>query len=438
MIAKQLSEAWTKLTGDPDSVSLEHRVFNAINLLSGLFLLITLPFNFYAGLYTVCLVFIGSIFIVLYLYYLARYKGKYAISSFIYASMCLVLLATSYMLNDGINGPTFLGFFVTLQMIAAVKPRKSFGVWWLLHILIAAALLLTEYYKPGLINYQYKEQGLRMSDMFFTYCLSSLLIFFTVYYLRSNYHRERMLSENRARDIEKKNRDLELINAEKNKLFSIVSHDMRSPLASIQSALELLSTNSVDENDRIEIKKELLWLTGNTSDMLNNLLLWSKSQMDQMSVRLTVMDVQAALQETLKLQSQIAERKGITLDCNIDPQLKVVADSDMLQLVVRNLVNNAIKFTNTQGVVKVKGYADGNSCRIEVEDTGIGIPEDMQADLFKPKHEATYGTMNEKGVGLGLVLCKEFIERQNGTIGFSSAVNEGTCFYITLPKAQAK
>ncbi|RYE25951.1 MAG: HAMP domain-containing histidine kinase [Sphingobacteriales bacterium] len=435
MIIKQLSIAWEKVTGNPDTVPLEHRVFNAINLLSGIFLLITLPFNLYAGLYRVCLLFVAAIALVCYLYYLARYKGNYTTSSFIYAISCLVLLVSSYIMNDGINGPTFLGFFVTLQMIAAVKPRKKFGMWWLLHIAIAGGLLLFEYDNPGQINHAYINKGMRLSDMFFTYCLTSLLIFFIIYYLRANYHRERILAEKHALDIEKKNRDLELVNLEKNKLFSIVSHDMRSPLASIQSALELLSTDEIEEEDRKAIKKELLWLTGNTSDMLNNLLLWSKSQLDQMTVKLAPIELGRALQETLTLQSKIAEKKGITLSHEIDPALKVMADIDMLQLVVRNLVNNAIKFTNTNGHVAVKAFADGSRCKIEVIDNGKGIPEDMQEEIFKPKHEATYGTMNEKGVGLGLVLCKEFTERQKGSIGFTSQVNVGTTFYITLPLA---
>ena len=436
MIVKQLSEVWERATGKSETVPLEHRVFNAVSLLSGLFLLLLIPFNIYAHLYTLTVVFIGTLVLLAFLYYLARFKNKYNISSLIYAICCLSLLVVCYFLNDGINGPTFLGFYVTLQVISAVKPSKRFGLWWLLHILIAGGLLLTEYFYPELISYTYKGSGMRMSDIYSTYAISSLLIFFVINYLRNNYHRERILAEKRAEDIERKNKELELINEEKNKLFSIVSHDMRSPLASIQSALELLSTNDMDEEDRIEIKKELLWLTGNTSDMLNNLLLWSKSQMDQMSVKLTVVNLQEALRETLNLQGKIADRKGITLDYEIDPKLKVIADNDMLQLVVRNLVNNAIKFTNPQGRVAIKGYTDGNKCKLEVSDTGKGIPAEMQADIFRPKHEATYGTMNEKGVGLGLVLCKEFIERQNGSIGFRSVVNEGTSFYITLPLAQ--
>ncbi len=436
MIVNQLSQIWEKLTGRPELVPLEHRVFNAINLLSGLFLLVTLPVNFFLGLYNICLVFTGVIGLVGYLYYLARYKGKYTISSFIYAGMCLVLLIISYVMNDGIDGPTILGFFVTLQMIAAFKPRRKFGIWWLLHIAIAGGLLLFDYYMPQKINYTYSEKSVRFADLFFSYCLASLFIFFIIYYLRANYHRERILAEKRAQDIEKKNKDLELLNLEKNKLFSIVSHDMRSPLASIQSALELLSTNEIDEEDRIAIKKELLWLTGNTSDMLNNLLLWSKSQMDQMSVRLVKINLYTALHETLELQSKIADKKGIAFEYDINPALYVIADNDMLQLVVRNLVNNAIKFTSPNGYVSVKCFAKKQMCVIEVKDTGRGILPEMQADIFKPKHEATYGTMNEKGVGLGLVLCKEFTERQNGTLSFESVVGEGTTFALTLPLAR--
>ncbi|SDM22065.1 Histidine kinase-, DNA gyrase B-, and HSP90-like ATPase [Daejeonella rubra] len=110
----------------------------------------------------------------------------------------------------------------------------------------------------------------------------------------------------------------------------------------------------------------------------------------------------------------------------------VLADKDMLQLVIRNLLNNAVKFTAVGGKISIRSTVENNNCIITVTDNGRGIPYDMQADLFSMKVKSTYGTRNEKGVGLGLALCKEFAEIQNGKIWFESVPGKGTTFYISM------
>jgi signal transduction histidine kinase len=127
-----------------------------------------------------------------------------------------------------------------------------------------------------------------------------------------------------------------------------------------------------------------------------------------------------------------ALKKDITLNFRIPSQLIVVADVDMLQLVVRNLISNAVKFTPSGGLINVEARVVLDECKITISDNGIGIPEDKQKKIFSVKSEPSYGTNNEKGVGLGLVLCKEFIERQGGRIGFESNFRQGSSFFIFL------
>jgi signal transduction histidine kinase len=128
-----------------------------------------------------------------------------------------------------------------------------------------------------------------------------------------------------------------------------------------------------------------------------------------------------------------AAKKDITLSYEISPTLVVIADMNMLQLVVRNLISNAIKFTLNGGVIKIHAQLVQHECKITVSDNGKGIEPNKQQKIFSINTEPDFGTNNEKGVGLGLLLCKEFIERQGGRIGFESAAGQGSSFFVFVP-----
>ena len=145
------------------------------------------------------------------------------------------------------------------------------------------------------------------------------------------------------------------------------------------------------------------------------------------------------LKETIDPVLQIiqvpAREKGIEIDNLLPAAVFLVADQDMLQLIVRNLVNNAVKFTPPGGKVRVCCKTENQECKVMVTDNGVGIPPEQQATLFSLKTNSTYGTKQEKGTGLGLVLCKEFVELQNGSIGFESKKDIGTKVYFKLKMA---
>ena len=157
--------------------------------------------------------------------------------------------------------------------------------------------------------------------------------------------------------------------------------------------------------------------------------------MDGVTVKLTNLNLSDTLKNTLEMERIMALKKEIELTYEVNPAITVVADSDMLQLVVRNLVSNAIKFTPADGKIIVKTNIADYECRISITDNGRGIPFDQQPDMFSLKARSTYGTANEKGVGLGLVLCKEFTEQQGGRIGVESEPGKGSTFWFTLPTA---
>jgi two-component system, sensor histidine kinase and response regulator len=254
-------------------------------------------------------------------------------------------------------------------------------------------------------------------------------------FIKSNYEIEKASSNEKTIAIEEQNVVLAKVNEEKNKLFSIVSHDLRSPLNTIQSYLELLSFDILEEKERKVAEKELVSLTKNTSDLLFNLLSWSKTQMEGVNAKLKPHNLFNVLAGTINTQHAIASQKDISFSNDIDKEAVTVCDEDMLQLVVRNLLNNAIKFTPSFGKISIHSKLSGNTVQLCISDSGKGIPEEQQKEIFSLKIQSTYGTNKEKGIGLGLVLCKEYIELQNGQIWFDSRPDVQTNFYISLPVA---
>jgi signal transduction histidine kinase len=252
------------------------------------------------------------------------------------------------------------------------------------------------------------------------------MIFWGTLAFVKNYEKEKRSSDVKAVELQRSN-------SEKNRLFSIVSHDLRAPLTSIQSYLELLTDVDLALKDRRYLEKELLKHTLGTKEMLDNLLIWSKTQMEGVKVNVTSVDVLEVLQSTVELTAQISANKNILLTKSLPESLFILADRDMLQLIVRNLLSNAAKFTSENGKIHIAAFNENGKGIIEIRDNGIGIDAEKQKDIFSTNVNPTQGTNKEKGVGLGLILCKDYTELQGGNITFSSKPGEGTSFYISFP-----
>jgi len=430
---RSLKDLWQKLIGSHTEFINENRAFNAVNVITLIILIVLLPFNVYIGLYTMAAVLAGLFVIISFFYFQARVKKRFLASMTAYAIVSYITLLTAFYYNSGINGPTVFLFFLTYHLLIAFTPKKQHFFWTMVHSAIGIALLLLNYYKPAIIANTYRTRQDRFIDIGSSYLVTLGAIYAITIYLRNNYNREKELAELRAIKIGRQKQQLEAVNEQKNKLFSIVSHDLRSPLNSIQSYLELLTETELTGEEKTHIEKELLTQTQNTSDLLFNLLSWSKTQMDGVSLNLISLPLKSALQRTIDTQKIIASKKDLQLEYSVDENLRVTGDADMIQLVVRNLVSNAIKFSPRGSKILVEAKPVNDWCRIMVRDEGIGMDDEKQKSIFSFKAAATFGTNNEKGVGLGLVLCKEFIELQHGKICFESTPGKGTTFFVTIP-----
>jgi len=230
---------------------------------------------------------------------------------------------------------------------------------------------------------------------------------------------------------------LKEMNASKDKLFSIIAHDLRSPFHALLGISELLATE-IEEFSKEEITKfaaEMNNSLKNQFKLLENLLEWSRLQTGRMQYAPVKCDLFEKVNDVTALLSGNALKKSITLESYIRPNAFILADTNMLQSILQNLLANAIKFTKPGGKIDVKAIAENGMMKISVMDTGVGIGKDSLHKIFRTDSTVTTpGTENEKGTGLGLLLCKEMIERHGGTISVESELGRGTTFFCTLPK----
>lgn len=238
-----------------------------------------------------------------------------------------------------------------------------------------------------------------------------------------------------AEEIQLKNIKLIETSSVKDKILSIIAHDVRSPLTVIASFLELWETGDFDTQETIDLVSQIKTSTFNTVDMLDNLLTWAKSQMKGITIKPTNFILAKIINNKIELLDELAKPKRITFVNNVSEQINIYADANQLGIILHNLISNSIKFTPENGIITIDYAVTEKFIEISVTDTGIGITEENIKKLFSiESHFTTTGTANEKGTGLGLLLCKEFIENSGGTISVKSKIGKGTTFVFTLPK----
>jgi two-component system sensor histidine kinase/response regulator len=236
--------------------------------------------------------------------------------------------------------------------------------------------------------------------------------------------------------LEEKNAQLKALNANKDKFFSIIAHDLKSPFAGLVVVANLIKEN-IERWSKNEIKRsadQLQKSVDNLYALIENLLTWSRFQQGAMEYTPQFVDFQFIIARNAALLIQNARQKQITLRNSVQEQIPVFIDVNMID-VVRNLLSNAIKFTKASGTVEISATHDENTIKVAISDTGIGIPEKSLPDLFRIDAKTRQvGTAGEQGTGLGLILCKEFVKKHAGKIWVESEVGRGSTFWFTLPK----
>ncbi len=275
-----------------------------------------------------------------------------------------------------------------------------------------------------------QEEELALRKSLIVAAIIVIILLATLYYFNIQINRERKRANAALR---KQKEELEELDANKNKFFAVVAHDLRSPLASMQGILELIKDSNLSIEEIKTLSRELEPALQKNIDTMNDLLVWSKSQMSGITLNKELIQCHEIVEDLISKHEFQIDVKKIKVQNNIPVQTGVTADNNAIRLVLRNLLVNAIKFTNLNGNIVFDAYKDNNSTYITVKDNGIGIPVNLQSKMFTNQSGSRTGTNQEEGSGFGLRLSKEFALRMNGDLTFESIENEGTTFYLKLP-----
>lgn len=260
--------------------------------------------------------------------------------------------------------------------------------------------------------------------------------------LRNNNVLEEKLTQNNIKiehqrdELDRQKKELEELNATKDKFFTIIAHDLKNPFNTVIGLSELL-IERFDSYDSTKIKdfiSQIYKFSNNAYNLLEDLLQWAKSQTGRIEVNIEKFDVFELAIENITLYQADAIRKGITLESNVKVNTHVNADRNMVLTVIRNLISNSIKFSNSGDTITVEAIHAKDFVEISVIDTGVGIPEKNLGKIFNiDSNLSTQGTADETGTGLGLIISREFVEKNGGTIRVTSKEGNGTKFTFTVP-----
>ena len=275
--------------------------------------------------------------------------------------------------------------------------------------------------------------------------IAAISILLSIMFWRTNKtkYRQSLVIEDQKRELEQANADLQEqarelldINETKDKFFSIIAHDLKSPFNAVMGFSDLLAENVKDKNfEGIEKYVSNIQKSSYLAmDLLNNLMDWARSQTGRMAFEPEKLRLLPVVNESVSYWDDAAHAKSITIAKEIPESASVYADKQMLNSILHNLISNAIKFTPRGGKVSIKSDSLHDETKISVTDTGMGIDKQMLADLFNiDKNTGRQGTEGEPSTGLGLYICKEFAERHNGRIWVESREGKGSAFFVSLP-----
>jgi two-component system, sensor histidine kinase and response regulator len=236
-------------------------------------------------------------------------------------------------------------------------------------------------------------------------------------------------------EIATQNEQLKEVNQVKNRLFSIIGHDLRSPLNSLKGMLGMVVRKEVTVEEFGTFAPKLHRQVIGVGETLDNLLLWSQSQMEGWATKPVAINLFEIVEKASVLFKEAAAEKVIALMNSTSKNNLAFADEDQIELIIRNLIHNAIKFTPKGGRIQLTSKENNNFIELLICDTGIGMGQEKISNLFNGSSNSSKGTSGEKGTGLGLLLCNEMIENNGGKISVTSIENKGTCFKVVIPKA---
>lgn len=390
------------------------------------------------------------LFFLFLLYFSTLLLNRFRLYQYAKASILLVAEISLFWASSTFGKESNLHYIFIILAFASVITFQKNGKKTLFFTLAFCVLLLIGLYVTDFSLFDAEElspfqiETVRLIGFSLCFLGSVVIAFFYI----NKFNEQRQIIEKYNKELESKQKEieqqnielnqksvaLEKLNTTKDKLFGIIGHDLRSPINSLKGIMDLLSDEIISPEEFVTLSGKLKNNVERIQFTLNNLLEWANTQLKGLITKPITTNLFQLVEENFNFLEQLASSKEISLCNQVDAHLEAYIDPDQINLVFRNLINNAIKFTPKKGTITLKSTTHADFCTISVIDTGVGIDAESVAKLFnQTSHLTTYGTDGEKGTGLGLLLCQEMVEKNNGTIWAESQVGKGTTFSFTLP-----
>lgn len=414
---------------------MEKVIFHGIAIIILVYLLSMSAFNFMYEQYFLGSLLFGMCFVLIIFYYYSRFRDRYKISYLLFGLVCYPIIGINFYLNDGMEGPSAYVFLMFHMIMMVLSSQKQYALWIIYNALIVTLLLYVGIFHSESIPNVYLDWEHRFWDHLITYFVSVLGIFAITATLKKYYKIQKEENEKKSLKLLEVNHMLQNSNEQKNKVIALISHDIRSPLNSIVSILEFVKAGELDDEELSLVRKELLTITSHTTKMLDNILEWAAFEIQDRELNIIESDIKSACESVVTVFAILASHKDITFETDYRDNPVVKTDLSRVILIVRNLVQNAIKFTPTGGKITFSVQQVGEKVKISVSDSGIGLSGEKLENLFLLDIQATYGTEREKGTGLGLYLSNENAKKIGADISVRSEEGQGATFTLTLPQS---
>jgi len=282
---------------------------------------------------------------------------------------------------------------------------------------------------------KYQSANDHISDLYMTSVFLMIGLLILISYIVQNYNEQKVRADRLNLELETSNKHLQQSLNAKNEFFSIISHDLRGPVGALNGLGRLLSQqDDLDEDEREMIIDSIQVSSKQALGLLDNLLYWARVETGQMKPKIETVNLEKLTRSNVELLSPNITAKELRVQTEGLVETMALFDKEMMALIIRNLLSNAIKFTPSKGIISITSEKVGGYVEYSIADTGVGISEGDLEKLFNIESNiTTIGTEREKGTGLGLKLCKQFIDKNGGKIRVSSVLNKGSIFVVSLP-----
>ncbi|MFC3417390.1 sensor histidine kinase [Algoriphagus hitonicola] len=418
----------------PDSLhDLQAKISETFALLAGLLLLFLGASDYFLGLG----VFIITVkFILAFPFFLGYFwmkkKGNHNLVIQLLLAVGLLAVTLNYFYNEGYRGPTIYTIFIVIVSVGIFIKKKLVQFIWL----GGAILLYSTFFYLEIKNIIVVEQHYTgLENLFWDHIVTllwcGLFVFFGVYIFVSNYQKQNVTLENLRKLNEQNLKELSEINLKKNQLLAMLTHDLKNPIGTLSTTLDLMDAMEMDERELDIIFKDLKNQSFHLNNVLNNTLSWVKTELSDLEAELVSCSLLKFSEELVKTMESQANRKNQHIQFEFlgeDRTLELEANE--IRIILKNLLDNAIKFSPEGSTIHFQLSVDNQKIRWEVINSGISIPKEIRKNLFEFQVKSSFGTKREKGTGLGLHLCKKIADSLGIHLGFDLSTHGENRFFL--------